>query len=127
MNLRSLIKLNLVAKWIQRFPAKMSMTVKAYLIKKGEETREIRRFSVPADVSSNYSYLQKKIADIYPSLKQGNFNLYWTGKRSFPQVPYSVWEYIHFYYQRTDQMVCTRCQIKKCLWISQIYMLVAIQ
>ena len=57
----------------------MSLTVKAYLVKKGEEKREIRRFAVPADVSSSFSYLQKKVADIYPTLKQGNFNLYWTG------------------------------------------------
>ncbi|XP_052089582.1 sequestosome-1-like [Mytilus californianus] len=56
----------------------MSLTVKAYLVKKGEEKREIRRFAVPADVSSSFSYLQKKVSDIYPTLRQGNFNLYWT-------------------------------------------------
>lgn len=56
----------------------MSLTVKSYLVKKGEEKREIRRFSVPTDVSSNFSYLQKKVSEIYPNLKQGNFNLFWT-------------------------------------------------
>lgn len=56
----------------------MSLTVKAYLIKKCDEKKEIRRFSIPTDVSSNFSYLQKKVAEIYPSLKQGNFNLFWT-------------------------------------------------
>ena len=56
----------------------MSLTVKSYLVRRGEDKPEIRRFSVPADVSSSFSYLQKKIADIYPSLKQGNFHLFWT-------------------------------------------------
>ncbi|XP_071128034.1 sequestosome-1-like [Mytilus edulis] len=56
----------------------MSLTVKAFLVKKGEEKREIRRFSVPADVSTSFSHLQEKILETYPSLKQGNFNLFWT-------------------------------------------------
>ena len=73
----------MVAKITQQFPAKMSLTVKAYLVKKGEEKREIRRFSVPTDVSSNFSYLQKKVSEIYPNLKQGNFNVFWTGKLIF--------------------------------------------
>jgi hypothetical protein len=60
----------------------MSLTVKAYLVKKGEKKREIRRFSVPTDVSSNFSYLQK-VSEIYPNLKRGNFNLFWTGKLIF--------------------------------------------
>ena len=54
----------------------MSLTVKAFLVKQQGEN-EIRRFPIPADVSSNFDYLKKKIAEIFPNLGQGNFVLYW--------------------------------------------------
>ncbi|KAJ8297990.1 hypothetical protein KUTeg_024521 [Tegillarca granosa] len=54
----------------------MSLTVKAFLVKQQGEN-EIRRFPVPADVSSNFDYLKKKISEIFPNLGQGNFVLYW--------------------------------------------------
>lgn len=57
----------------------MSLTVKAYLEKSGQEP-EIRRFPVPADVSSSYDYLNRKIADVFPNLSAGNFALFWRGK-----------------------------------------------
>ncbi|XP_063414432.1 sequestosome-1-like [Mytilus trossulus] len=56
----------------------MSLTVKAFLVKKGEKQREIRRFSVPAEDSNSFSHLQEKVLETYPSLEQGNFNLFWT-------------------------------------------------
>lgn len=43
----------------------MSLTVKAFLMKGGNEKAEIRRFTVPQDVSASFDYLQKKIADIF--------------------------------------------------------------
>lgn len=55
----------------------MSLTVKAFLVKGGNEKAEIRRFTVPQDVSASFDYLQKKIADIFPGLARGNFNLFW--------------------------------------------------
>lgn len=55
----------------------MSLTVKAFLMRGGDEKAEIRRFTVPADVSSSFDYLQKKVADIFPGLARGNFHLYW--------------------------------------------------
>ncbi|XP_060603186.1 sequestosome-1-like [Ruditapes philippinarum] len=55
----------------------MSLTVKAYLEKDGKIDGEIRRFAVPADVSSNYDYLVKKVAGFFPSLREGHFSLYW--------------------------------------------------
>jgi len=58
----------------------MSFTVKAFLEKNGKADGEIRRFQVPADVSSSYAYLSKKIADIFPGLRDGKFSLYWKGK-----------------------------------------------
>lgn len=57
----------------------MSLTVKAFLVKGGNEKAEIRRFTVPQDVSASFDYLQKKIADIFPGLARGNFNLFWKG------------------------------------------------
>lgn len=55
----------------------MSLTVKAFLQKDGNWDGEIRRFQIPADVSSSYDYLAKKLCDIFPSLRLGNFALYW--------------------------------------------------
>lgn len=52
----------------------MSLTVKATLHR---VEPEIRRFAVPADVSSSFEYLKKKISDIFPSLRQGKFSLFW--------------------------------------------------
>ena len=57
----------------------MSLTVKAFLEVDGKENGEIRRFQIPADVSSSYAYLAKKIANIFPGLTEGNFSLYWRG------------------------------------------------
>lgn len=63
----------------RKYVIKMSLTVKAFLVKGGNEKAEIRRFTVPQDVSASFDYLQKKIADIFPGLARGNFDLYWKG------------------------------------------------
>ncbi|KAL5011538.1 hypothetical protein ScPMuIL_010089 [Solemya velum] len=55
----------------------MSLTVKAFLSKNDTSTPEIRRVAIPADVSSSYEYLFKKLSDIFTSLRSGNFSLYW--------------------------------------------------
>ncbi|KAL3860601.1 hypothetical protein ACJMK2_010700 [Sinanodonta woodiana] len=55
----------------------MSLTVKAYLQKMNVGNQEIRRFSVPTDVTSSYDYLSRKISDIFPSLRHGRFSLFW--------------------------------------------------
>lgn len=55
----------------------MSVTIKAFLEKEGKQDGEIRRFPVPADVSSSYAYLSKKIASIFPSLREDHFSTYW--------------------------------------------------
>ncbi|OWF55631.1 sequestosome-1-like [Mizuhopecten yessoensis] len=52
----------------------MSLTVKATLHR---AEPEIRRFPVPADVSSSFDYLKKKISDVFPGLHKGLFSLYW--------------------------------------------------
>lgn len=54
----------------------MSLTVKAYL-ERADSEPEIRRFTVPADVSSSYAYLVKKISSIFPSLREGHFSTHW--------------------------------------------------
>ncbi|WAQ99089.1 SQSTM-like protein [Mya arenaria] len=55
----------------------MSLTVKAFLKKEGKWDGEIRRFQIPADVSSSFDYLARKLCEIFPSLRPGNFSLYW--------------------------------------------------
>lgn len=41
------------------------------------ENPEIRRFSIPQEVSSSYDYLVGKIRQVYPSLLRKVFRLYW--------------------------------------------------
>ena len=55
------------------------MTIKAFLEKDGKKDAEIRRFPVPADVSTNFAYFSKKIATIFPSLREDNFTTFWKG------------------------------------------------
>lgn len=55
----------------------MSVTLKAFLEKGGKQDGEIRRFPVPSDVSTSYAYLSKKIATIFPSLREDHFSTYW--------------------------------------------------
>lgn len=56
----------------------MALTIKAFL-QDGGSDGEIRRFQVPADVSSSYTYLNRKLCDIFPRLNAGNFSLFWKG------------------------------------------------
>ena len=56
----------------------MSMTVKAYL-DKGSENPEIRRFAVDQSVSASLAYLDGKITQVFPSLTNTRYNLFWKG------------------------------------------------
>jgi len=58
----------------------MSFTVKAFLEKNGICDGEIRRFQVPGDAASSCAYLAKKIAGIFPSLRDGEFSMFWKGQ-----------------------------------------------
>lgn len=64
---------------VEAVGVKMSLTVKAYYQKDGTSEPEIRRFNIPTDVSSSYDYLEKKIAAIFPSLREGHFCVHWKG------------------------------------------------
>ncbi|KAL4631154.1 sequestosome-1 isoform X1 [Arapaima gigas] len=55
----------------------MSMTVKAYLLGKEETHKEIRRFAVDQDVSTNFEYLSRKVADVFDSLRSSAFQMYY--------------------------------------------------
>ena len=57
----------------------MAVSVKSYLNFEGENP-EIRRFSIPQDVSTSYEYLVEKIRQVYPSLLRKVFRLYWRGE-----------------------------------------------
>ncbi|KAL3860587.1 hypothetical protein ACJMK2_010687 [Sinanodonta woodiana] len=62
---------------VLRKPGRMLQRVKAFLPNSKSRDEEIRRFTVPADVSSSYEYLCRKISDIFPTLRHGRFTLYW--------------------------------------------------
>jgi len=51
-----------------------SLAIKCYLISSNQE-REIRRFSLDAEVVGNYAYLQEKIRCVYPQLIRESFKL----------------------------------------------------
>lgn len=58
----------------------MSVTIKAYLLGKEENVKEIRRFTVDQEVSSSFEYLSKKTAEVFSNLKNSNFNLFYKGR-----------------------------------------------
>ncbi|KAJ8246881.1 hypothetical protein GJAV_G00256410 [Gymnothorax javanicus] len=55
----------------------MSMTVKAYLLGKEDVQKEIRRFAIDQDVASSFEYLNRKVADVFQSLRNANFQMYY--------------------------------------------------
>ena len=60
----------------------MSLTVKAFLYRRSwrEEPTEIRRFSLDQDVSTSYSYLVQKLAQVFPSIAAEEIVLSWEGE-----------------------------------------------
>ncbi|KAM9376614.1 LOW QUALITY PROTEIN: sequestosome-1 [Pholidichthys leucotaenia] len=55
----------------------MSVTVKAYLLGKDESVKEIRRFTVDQQVSSSFEYMSRKTEDVFGSLKNCTFTLFY--------------------------------------------------
>ncbi|XP_064181961.1 sequestosome-1 [Anguilla rostrata] len=55
----------------------MSMTVKAYLLGREDIQREIRRFTVDQDVATSFEYLNRKVADVFQSLRNATFQMYY--------------------------------------------------
>ncbi|RVE67625.1 hypothetical protein OJAV_G00104710 [Oryzias javanicus] len=55
----------------------MSVTVKAYLLGKDEQVKEIRRFPVDQDVSCSFEYMSKKTAAVFSNLKNSSFSLFY--------------------------------------------------
>ncbi|XP_046372018.1 sequestosome-1-like [Haliotis rufescens] len=55
----------------------MSVVIKAFLERDGDPKAEIRRFGVPADASSSFTYMFKKVSEVFPGLVTGHFNLFW--------------------------------------------------
>ncbi|KAL3860592.1 hypothetical protein ACJMK2_010692 [Sinanodonta woodiana] len=56
---------------------RMSLSVKTFMKMAESGNEEIRRFSVPADVSLSYNYLALQIATLFPSLRHAKVKLYW--------------------------------------------------
>ncbi|KAM9741511.1 LOW QUALITY PROTEIN: sequestosome-1 [Menidia menidia] len=55
----------------------MAVTVKAYLLGKDEQVKEIRRFAVDQDVSCSFEYLSKKTAAVFSNLNGGHFQMFY--------------------------------------------------
>ena len=70
----------------------MSVTVKAYLLGRDEAVKEVRRFAVDQDVSSNFEYLSRKTAGIFSNLKNNGFSMFYKGKPRInnPDMIYDV-------------------------------------
>lgn len=57
------------------------MTVKAYLLGKDEQVKEIRRFAVDHDISCSFEYLNRKVGTVFSNLNSSSFNMYYKGER----------------------------------------------
>ena len=61
----------------------MSLTIKAFLLNTwGGDPLEIRRFTVDQDVTTSFTYLVQKIAQVFPSLRADNITVAWMGERT---------------------------------------------
>ena len=61
----------------------MSLTIKAFLLNKwGGDPLEIRRFTVDQDVTTSFTYLVQKIAQVFPSLRADDITVAWMGERT---------------------------------------------
>uniref|UniRef100_A0A3B3TFP1 Uncharacterized protein n=1 Tax=Poecilia latipinna TaxID=48699 RepID=A0A3B3TFP1_9TELE len=58
----------------------MSVTVKAYLLGKDEQVKEIRRFTVDQDVSCSFEYLSRKVAAVFSNLSGSTCSLFYKGE-----------------------------------------------
>ncbi|XP_035600456.1 sequestosome-1 isoform X2 [Oncorhynchus keta] len=55
----------------------MSMTVKAYLLGKEHMPKEIRRFAVDQDVSTSFEYLNRKVVDVFSTLRNVPYQMFY--------------------------------------------------
>ncbi|XP_021417046.2 sequestosome-1 [Oncorhynchus mykiss] len=55
----------------------MSMTVKAYLLGKEDAPKEIRRIAVDQDVSTSFEYLKKKVEDVFSTLRNVTYQMFY--------------------------------------------------
>ncbi|MEQ2190307.1 hypothetical protein GOODEAATRI_034413 [Goodea atripinnis] len=54
--------------------------MKAYLLGKDEQVKEIRRFAVDQEVSCSFEYLSKKVSAVFSNLSSSAFNLFYKGE-----------------------------------------------
>ncbi|KAI5624788.1 sequestosome-1 [Silurus asotus] len=55
----------------------MSVTVKAYLLGKEDNHKEIRRFAVDHNVSTSFEYLSRKVMDVFSNLHNVSFQMHY--------------------------------------------------
>lgn len=70
---------SLIIHFLRADRSRMSLTVKAYLLGKDEAVKEVRRFAVDQDVSSNFEHLCRKTAEIFSNLKSSAFSMFYKG------------------------------------------------
>uniref|UniRef100_A0A3P9KHG1 Uncharacterized protein n=1 Tax=Oryzias latipes TaxID=8090 RepID=A0A3P9KHG1_ORYLA len=58
----------------------MSLMVKASLLGKYEQVKEIRRFLVDQDVCSSFEKLSRQTAAVFSKLKNSSFSLFYKGE-----------------------------------------------
>ena len=65
----------------------MSLTIKAFLLNRwGGDPLEIRRFTVDQDVTTSFTYLVQKIAQVFPSLRADDITVAWMGEQKHAVV-----------------------------------------
>ncbi|KAM6953261.1 sequestosome-1 [Aplochiton taeniatus] len=55
----------------------MSMTVKAYLLGKEDSAKEIRRFAIDQDVSTSFEYMNRKVVDVFSTLRNVTYQMFY--------------------------------------------------
>ena len=69
----------------------MSLTIKAFLLNRwGGDPLEIRRFTVDQDVTTSFTYLVQKIAQVFPSLRADDITVAWMGEQKHAVVSHIV-------------------------------------
>ena len=58
-----------------------SMSIKAFLLSpNGKNTKEVRRFGIPENVATNFSYLNQRVLSVFGLSDKKVIDILWEGK-----------------------------------------------